>query len=199
MRTQSKTMQFIDYQCQSLGLDQKSLFERSKTLLSLYRHVVWAVKGRAIDLQQEIVGTYGMQLNTALLYLSDLAPTATRAGFETTVNQLFEAKWMIHLTDLALMSVSCYPGSGEQCTTLLRLRFMEEADRSDQQVAELLSMERSTYYDRKKEATLLFGISLWGFVLPTALTTYRRVSDMGMMESDFFDLIASNLSNRQIA
>lgn len=117
MRTQSKTMQFIDYQCQSLGLDQKSLFERSKTLLSLYRHVVWAVKGRAIDLQQEIVGTYGMQLNTALLYLSDLAPTATRAGFETTVNQLFEAKWMIHLTDLALMSVSCYPGSGEQCTT----------------------------------------------------------------------------------
>ena len=27
-------------------------------------------------------------------------------------------------------------------------------------------MERSTYYDRKKEAILLFGLSLWGTAIP---------------------------------
>lgn len=112
MRTQSKTMQFIDFQCENLGLEQKTLFERSKTLLNLYRHVVWTVKTRASNLRQEIIGTYGMQLNTALLYLSDLAPATTRAGFESKVNQLFEAKWLIDLADLALQSVSCY---GDSC------------------------------------------------------------------------------------
>ena len=31
---------------------------------------------------------------------------------------------------------------------------------------EVLNMERSTYYDRKKEAILLFGLSLWGTAIP---------------------------------
>ena len=199
MRTQSKTMQFIDFQCENLGLEQKTLFERSKPLLNLYRHVVWTVKTRASNLRQEIIGTYGMQLNTALLYLSDLAPAVTRAGFESKVNQLFEAKWLIDLADLALQSVSCYPVLGEQYTALLRLRFMDETSRTDSQVAEALSIERSTYYDRKKEATFLLGISLWGFVIPTTITTYQRVSNMGMNENDFFNLVAKNLNNQLTA
>ena len=29
-----------------------------------------------------------------------------------------------------------------------------------------VDMERSTYYDRKKEAILLFGLSLWGTAIP---------------------------------
>lgn len=31
---------------------------------------------------------------------------------------------------------------------------------------EVLNMERSSYYDRKKEAILLFGLSLWGTAIP---------------------------------
>ena len=31
---------------------------------------------------------------------------------------------------------------------------------------EILDMERSSYYDRKKEAILLFGLSLWGTAIP---------------------------------
>lgn len=31
---------------------------------------------------------------------------------------------------------------------------------------ECMDLERSTYYDRKKEAVLLFGLSLWGNVIP---------------------------------
>ena len=31
---------------------------------------------------------------------------------------------------------------------------------------EVLNMERSTCYDRKKEAILLFGLSLWGTAIP---------------------------------
>lgn len=76
---------------------------------------------------------------------------------------------------------------------------MDETSRTDSQVAEALSIERSTYYDRKKEATFLFGISLWGFVIPATITTYQRVSNMGMNENDFFNLVAKNLNNQLTA
>ena len=152
MRTQTKTMQFIEAQCQNLGLEQKALFARTKTVLNLYRRVVWSVKGRADNMKQEIVGTYGMKLSTALMYLSEFAPVSARTSFESKVTQMFEAKWL---------------------------------------------MERTTYYDRKKEAIFLFGISLFGFVLPTTLITYQRVSLMGMKEEAFFELVSENL-NRQI-
>ena len=73
---------------------------------------------------------------------------------------------------------------------------MDGTPRTDTQVAEVLTLERSTYYERKKEAILLFGISLWGFVLPTSLTTYERVSNLGMKEEKFFDMISGNLSQK---
>lgn len=36
----------------------------------------------------------------------------------------------------------------------------------ESEMLEVLNMERSTYYDRKKEAILLFGLSLWGTAIP---------------------------------
>lgn len=197
MRTQTKTMQFIEAQCPNLGLEQKALFARTKTVLNLYHRVVWSVKGRADNMKQEIVGTYGMKLSTALMYLSEFAPVSARASFESKVTQMFEAKWLIDLADMALQYVKVYPGNGELLAQLLQKRFMEEVPRTDAIVSEALSVERSTYYDRKKEAIFLFGISLFGFVLPTTLITYQRVSLMGMKEDTFFELVSENL-NKQI-
>ena len=41
---------------------------------------------------------------------------------------------------------------------------------------EIFHLERSTYYDRKKEAILLFGLSLWGNSIPK-LKRYLDESD----------------------
>lgn len=51
-------------------------------------------------------------------------------------------------------------------------------------------------YQSLRNGILLFGISLWGFVLPTSLTTYERVSNLGMKEEKFFDMISGNLSQK---
>ena len=37
---------------------------------------------------------------------------------------------------------------------------------TEPELLETLRMERSTYYDRKKEAIKIFGLSLWGSALP---------------------------------
>lgn len=37
---------------------------------------------------------------------------------------------------------------------------------TERELLELLNMERSTFYDRKKEAVMLLGVSLWGYAIP---------------------------------
>ena len=197
MRAPTKAMQFIEAQAQALRLDPKEIYTKTKALLHLYQNVVWSVKNRADNLRQEISGTYGMHLNTALMYLSDLAPEKTKAGFEASVTTLFQSKWIIELLDLSLQCVRDYPLYGETYAELLRLRFMDETRRSDADVSELLALERSTYYDRKKEAIMLMGLSLWGFVVPNTLDTYRRVSTLSVSEKDFFALVAEDQERKR--
>lgn len=197
MRAPTKAIQFIETQAQALRLDPKEIYTKTKALLHLYQSVVWSVKNRADNLRQEISGTYGMHLNTALMYLSDLAPKKTKTGFEASVTTLFQSKWIIELLDLSLQCVRDYPLYGETYAELLRLRFMDEIRHSDVDVSELLALERSTYYDRKKEAIMLMGLSLWGFVVPNTLDTYHRVSMLHVSEKDFFALVAEDQERKR--
>lgn len=196
MRTTSKAMAFITIQCHAKRLDPVPLLARTKALLGLYRHAVWSTSNRAENMRCEIIGTYGMQLNTALLYLSDLAPQSTRSHFEASVSSLFESKWLIQLTDMALQYVRGYPESGQIYANLLRLKFMDEVSRTDQEVMEQLGLERSAYYEKKKEATLLFGVSLFGIIIPESLAAYRKLSYMGIDEQEFFRTVSGSLPHR---
>lgn len=197
MRAPTKAMQFIEAQAQTLQLDTKEIQTRTKVLLQLYQSVAWSVKNRADNLRKEISGTYGMQLNTALMYLSEFAPEKVKYNFDATITMLFQSKWIIELLDLSLQCVRDYPVYGETYAELLRLRFMDETRRSDADVSELLALERSTYYDRKKEAIMLMGLSLWGFVVPNTLDTYHRVSMLSVSEKDFFALVAEDQERKR--
>ena len=197
MRATTKAMQYIELQARHFDLDTKTLLAQTKAILMVYRHVVWSVQNRANLMRREIAGTYGMQLSTALIYLSDFAPMATRDEFEAKVSSLFHSKWLVELIDLALQYVQGYPVYGDLYTQLLQLRFMQEANRTDDEVSELLGLERSTYYDRKKEAILLMGISLWGYVVPTTMSVYRRVELMSVPEEDFFAMVSAEQSKNR--
>ena len=191
MRATTKAMQYIVLQAKHFDLDTKKLLAQTKAILMVYRQVVWSVQNRANLMRREIAGTYGMQLSTALIYLSDFAPMATRDEFEAKVSSLFRSKWLVELTDLSLQYVRDYPVYGDIYAQILQLRFMQETSRTDEEVSELLGLERSTYYDRKKEAILLMGISLWGYVIPTTMSVYRRVELMSVPEEDFFTMVSA--------
>ena len=92
MRATTKAMQYIELQAKHFDLDTKKLLAQTKAILMVYRHVVWSVQNQANLMRREIAGTYGMQLSTALIYLSDFAPMATRYEFEAKVSSLFHSK-----------------------------------------------------------------------------------------------------------
>ena len=52
---------------------------------------------------------------------------------------------------------------------------------TESELLDLLNMERSTFYDRKREAILLLGVSLWGYAIPC----FKGIFNMkGADESD---------------
>ena len=79
---------------------------------------------------------------------------------------LFDTRWMVELVDSAMIQVKEFPATGEEYFEILSKFFLGKFKYSEADLLDVLKMERSRYYDRKKEAILIFGLALWGTVLP---------------------------------
>ena len=135
-RYNTQVLSNIRMLCRMQNIDEKVLYERAKLILSIYREVCWSTIDRANDVCDTLICTYGDSLDGALIYLENFAPDEARERFEERIRSLFETKWIIELVDMAMLKIREYPDKG------------------------------ALYYDRKKEAILLFGLSLWGTAIP---------------------------------
>ena len=135
-------------------------------LLSIYRNVCWTACDRATMLREEAEYCYGRELEEGLLYLNDFAPTVEREKFEETVKSLFQTKWLVELVDSAMVKMRDFPYSPQLYFDIVFKCYLSRFRYTEPELLETLRMERSTYYDRKKEAIKIFGLSLWGSALP---------------------------------
>ena len=60
---------------------------------------------------------------------------------------------------------------------------------------ELLGLERSTYYDKKKEALDLFAICLWGYTIPS-MRGLLGIGEGSLEIPDFFQVINDPTNSR---
>ena len=120
-------------------LDEQNLYERSKLLLSIYRNVCWTACDRASLLREEAEYCYGRE---------------------------FQTKWLVELVDSAMIKMRDFPYSPQLYFDIVFKCYLSRFRYTESELLETLRMERSTYYDRKKEAIKIFGLSLWGVALP---------------------------------
>lgn len=165
-KCRSQTMSDIKMLCRMQDLNDEDVYSKSRLILSIYRQVCWSAIGRADEVQEELFCTYGADLDEALIYLETFAPDEMRDQFENRIHTLFETRWMIELVDTALCKVREYPERGDLYCEILNLFYLSWFKYTESEVLELLNMERSTYYDRKKEAILLFGLAFYGSSIP---------------------------------
>lgn len=165
-RKDTKAVKSINRMYEQMNLDSSEILHKTKLLLGVYRDVVWATLYEA-DAVHEDIYYFGSELNDALVYLEEFAPDTEKAEFEAKVSSLFENKWMIDLIDKAMTRVYDYHNNGRLYHEILSKCYLTAFRYTESEVLELLNLERSTFYDRKKEAILLLGISLWGYAIPT--------------------------------
>ena len=137
-----------------IRVDEKVLYERAKLILSIYREVCWSTIDRANDVCDTLICTYGDSLDGALIYLENFAPDEARERFEERIRSLFETKWIIELVDMAMLKIREYPDKGALYCEIISKAYLNRFKYKESEMLEVLNMERSTYYDRKKEAIL---------------------------------------------
>lgn len=156
----------IHSMCEMQDIDEKALYERAKMLLRIYRRVCWSTTGRAEAVAEEMCCYCGTDLDGALLYLETFAPDEQKARFEARIKSLFESRWMMEMVEGAMARVYEFPDGGELFFEILNKAFLWRNKCTESEMLEMLNMERSRYYDRKKEAIMVFGLALWGAELP---------------------------------
>lgn len=73
---------------------------------------------------------------------------------------------MVDVVDSAMLQVNEFPDSGSLYFEILQKMFLGRFKYTESDLLEILNVERSRFYERKKEAILAFGLALWGTVLP---------------------------------
>lgn len=176
-RKNTQAINSIQRICQVQKLVMEDVYTRAKLLLSIYRDVCWSTTIRAEELEDNMICYCSGQLSDALVYLETFAPQEKKAEFEEKVQSLFETRWMIELVDNAMLKVREFPYNGILHYEILSRCYLDKFKYTESDLLELLSIERSTYYDRKKEAVYVFGISLWGDALPKMMKFIDEVAD----------------------
>ena len=165
-RKNSEAWNSIHALCNTQELDEKQIYEKAKLLLGIYRRVCWSTIGRAEAVNEDVCYYYGNDLDGALIYLETFAPEKEKQRFEARIRTLFETRWMMELVEQAMVRVKEFPDNGDQYYDILVNFYLSRLKYTESDMLDILNMERSRYYDRKKEAIMVFGIALWGTSIP---------------------------------
>lgn len=176
-RKNTQALNSIQRICHIQKISMDDVYARAKLLLSIYRDVCWSTAYRAEEMEESLICYCSGQLSEALVYLESFAPQEKKMQFEERVQSLFETRWMIELVDSAMIKVREFPYNGELYFQILSRCYLDKFKYTESELLELFSLERSTFYDRKKEAIYVFGVSLWGDELPKMMRFIAEVAD----------------------
>lgn len=181
MRKESRVMKQCGLMFKGLNIDRNFVLHKSKLLLKIYRPVVWSASSRALEVRETAEVYCSRSMEEALEYLANYAPEFEQDRFSEKVKSLFETQWLIALVDNAMNKIYDYPDNGKLYHEILSKQYLTVCKYSEFEMLEFLNLERSTYYDKKKEALELFSICLWGYTIPSMRGIFGSINaDIGM-------------------
>lgn len=96
--------------------------------------------------------------------------------FEEKVFCVVQNRMLVEVIDRALLRLKRYPNRGELYYEILTKQFIYRFNSTEKELLDELNMERSVFYDRKREAIYLFSICLFGYAIPELMDEVLRLS-----------------------
>ncbi len=188
MRKESRVMKQCALMYKGLNIDRDMVLHKTKLLMKIYRPVVWSASNRVLEVCESAEIYCSKQMEEALEYLANYAPDTEQEKFSAKVRSLFETQWLISLVDSTMNKIYEYPDNGKIYHEILSKQYLTVYKYTEQEMLEVLNMERSSYYDKKKEAIDLFAICLWGYTIPSMRGLFG-IDDSELLEiPNFFKL-----------
>ena len=148
-----------------VGLNIDYTYKKTDLLLRLYRRVAWSVSDKLEDLN-EITYESCLGDRSTLSYLLNFAPEKELDAFRHRAVNAMKSRVLIDLIEKAVVKIRDYPDNGSIYYSIIDLKYMSYFKYDENEILEQLDIERSTYYRKKKEATLLLGYILFGVIMP---------------------------------
>lgn len=188
MRKESRVMKQCALMYKGLNIERDMVLHKTKLLMKIYRPVVWSASNRVLEVCESAEIYCSKQMEEALEYLANYAPDTEQEKFSEKVRSLFETQWLISLVDSTMNKIYEYPDNGKIYHEILSKQYLTVYKYTEQEMLEVLNMERSSYYDKKKEAIDLFAICLWGYTIPSMRGLFG-IDDNELLEiPNFFKL-----------
>jgi len=182
LKVETNVMPKIKNLCVLLRLDDEEVLKKARLLLSFYHDIVWgALKNRGANMPAANEKKY----NEAVTYLSAFPSSVDEKELQMDLLNKFQAEWYEDLFKGAFNFVSQYKHNSKVYTRILAECYLSEREWTDLELQLDMIIERSSYFKRKKEAVLLFGVALWGDNHPLkAQPALCRRSPYGVFENN---------------
>lgn len=90
---------------------------------------------------------------------------------------VMQTRVLLELIDRAVMKLRDYPMGGQTYYSIFDLKYLNRWTYTEFEILDMLDLERSTYYRKKKEGTYLLGYILFGYVMPDYIKA-EKVANM---------------------
>jgi hypothetical protein len=150
------------------NLEYEAIFKKTKLLLGNYKSLCWKSSERAGAFYEELQ-LESKRLDVALEFLMEYSCEMNRDRFMCRISSFFKTKWLVEVIDIALGHVYDYHDNGKLHKEIISLAYLDFFNYNESDILELINIDRSVYYVRKKEAIALLGFAIWGIVIPKYL------------------------------
>lgn len=148
-----------------------NIYHNAMLLLKTYSSVVWENANNYNDIINEHSEVYGTPDYSGLEIMTQLGEEKKARELKDKLMNVAENKIMIDAIEMALIHTKEYPYNGQLYYDIISKNFFVKYKYSESEMLESLAMARTTYYRKRKEAIHLFGVSLWGFIIPSIMKT----------------------------
>jgi len=171
---ESKSLSHIKFLYGFTTLDYDTTVKKTKLLLSIYKGVCWKAAARVDDFYEQLE-LESKRLDVALEFLMDYSCEMNKSRFMSRISSHFKSQWLVEVIDEALNHVAAYPDTyAKTYKEIIKLTYLEYFKYDNEEIHEMLNLERSTYFAKKKEAIALLGLAIWSMVIPKYVETMSR-------------------------
>ena len=173
MGTELASMRKIKKVCTTLQLEQDFVFNRAEILIANFHVITWTDAEKAKHRSNAPTETATRKNpELALLYLADFSPAEDRRDIFNKMYSLFEAQWLKEWVESALDYVRAFSEDGDLYCNILNGELTQTIIKA-RDLQKAFGAGKSSYYRKRQEAILLFGVAVWGVIVPYWLDLYH--------------------------
>lgn len=162
MASDSQQMEVIRSYCRANNLAEEETFYITKKLLEHYRNALWMTGGITGGANSILQCEGKEEVRQWYLDLERLTKVEMKSkSIDSMIFHVCRTDWVLRVIRCVMERVKEFYSWGDLYYRILDLAYFSKERMTDQEILETLDLERSTFYRRKREAILFFGVMLW--------------------------------------